>query len=160
MSDTLDLHFERSIDIAREKVWRAWTEPALLKHWFTPAPWRTVEAEVDLRAGGIFRTVMLSPEGQRFPNLGCCLEVVPNEKLVWTNAFGPGFRPLKPGDAEVGGCGPFVFTGIISLTAHGGGTLYKAQVLHADEAACKQHAAMGFQEGWGKALDQLVALMR
>ena len=50
---------------------RAWTTPEHLKKWFTPAPWTTVDCEIDLRPGGIFRTVMRSPEGQEFPNVGC-----------------------------------------------------------------------------------------
>ena len=48
---------------------------------------------MDLRPGGIFRTVMRSPEGQEFPNLGCYVEIVPNERLVFTDALLPGYRP-------------------------------------------------------------------
>lgn len=36
------------------------------------------------------RTVMRSPEGQEFPNLGCYLEIVPNQKLVFTEGWGKG----------------------------------------------------------------------
>jgi len=39
--------------------------------------------------GGIFRFVMRSPEGKEYPNAGCYLEVIENEKLVWTAALGP-----------------------------------------------------------------------
>ena len=88
---TLDLVLERVVDVPRRLVWAAWTQPELLKRWFTPAPWQTVEAEMDLRPGGIFRTVMQGPEaGQRFDNTGCFLEVVDGAKLVWTGALGPG----------------------------------------------------------------------
>ena len=51
----LDLTFERIIDVPKELVWRAWTEPALLKPWFCPLPWKTIDAEIDLRPGGMFR---------------------------------------------------------------------------------------------------------
>ena len=81
----LDLQFERIIDVPRELVWEAWTTPAHLLKWFTPAPWRTTECEIDLRPGGMFRTVMCSPEGELFPGMGSYVEVVPNERLVWTN---------------------------------------------------------------------------
>jgi uncharacterized protein YndB with AHSA1/START domain len=47
---------------------------------------------------------------------------------------------------------------MIELTDVGGGTCYTATVIHADEAGSKQHAAMGFEQGWGIALDQLVAM--
>ena len=69
----LDLMFERLIDVPRELVWKAWTTPEYLKKWFCPLPWKTIECEIDLRAGGIFSTVMSSPEGQKFPGVGCYL---------------------------------------------------------------------------------------
>lgn len=91
----LDLVLERVVDVPPDRVWAAWTQPKHLKEWFCPKPWQTVECEVDLRPGGIFSTVVQSPEGQRFPNVGCYLEVIPNRKLVWTDALLPGFRPTK-----------------------------------------------------------------
>jgi len=156
----LDLSFERVVDVPTELVWRAWTEPQLLKQWFTPVPWQTIDCEIDLRPGGIFRTVMRSPEGQSFPNVGCYLEVHENEKLVWTNALAPGFRPASIFAARAEETGGFVFTAMITLAAHANGTKYTATVIHADEAGCKKHADMGFHEGWGKALDQLVELAK
>jgi uncharacterized protein YndB with AHSA1/START domain len=147
----LDLVLERVVDVPRELVWLAWTTPEHLMKWFTPAPWTTIECEIDLRPGGIFRTVMRSPEGQDFPNVGCYLEVVTNERLVWTVALGPGFRPAN--DSIVG----IMFTAVISLEPHGTGTKYRALAMHKDPEAQKQHEAMGFHDGWGKALDQLVA---
>lgn len=78
----LDLVFERIVDVLPERVRAAWTTPAHLKIWFTPASWKTVDCEINLRPGGIFRTVMRSPGGQEFPNVGCYLEIIKNEKLV------------------------------------------------------------------------------
>ena len=153
MNPKLDLVLERVVDVPPALVWAAWTTPEHLKRWFTPAPWRTVDCEVDLRPGGIFRTVMESPDGQRFPNVGCYLEVVPGARLTWTGALLPGYRPADPAAGA-----PFVFTAIIELEPHGAGTRYTATVLHADEAGRAQHEAMGFHHGWGAALDQLVAL--
>jgi uncharacterized protein YndB with AHSA1/START domain len=153
----LDLVFDRIIDIPIELVWTAWTTPAHLKHWFTPAPWQTVDCEIDLRPGGIFRTVMLSPEGQEFPNLGCYLEIIPNEKLIWTNALQPGFRPAKLEPNEDSNA--FTFTAILTLVPDGNRTKYTATVIHSDESSCQRHNDMGFHLGWGTALDQLVAYM-
>jgi uncharacterized protein YndB with AHSA1/START domain len=155
----LDLSLERIVDVSPAQIWAAWTTPELLKQWFCPLPWKTIDCEIDLRPGCKFNTVMQSPEGQEFPNSGCYLEEVNNERLVWTNAFLPGFRPAKlPEGGDT--CSSFAFTGIISLTPHVQGTLYQAMVLHADKAGRDQHAAMGFEEGWGKALDQMVAMIK
>ena len=155
----LDLSFERFVEVPKELIWKAWTQPQHLMPWFCPLPSKTIDCEIDLRPGGIFRTVMQSPEGQQFPNLGCYLEVIENERLVWTNALLPGFRPaaLPPKAVETGA---FFFTATIALAAHGSGTRYTATVRHGDEASCQKHAAMGYEQGWGKALEQLVAYTR
>jgi uncharacterized protein YndB with AHSA1/START domain len=154
----LDLVLERIIDVPRELVWVAWTTPEHVKKWFTPAPWTTIACEIDLRQGGIFRTVMRSPEGQESPNVGCYLEIIENERLVWTNALGPGYRPSN-GTSKMP-CDAIAFTAVISLEPRGNGTKYTALVKHGDEEARNKHGEMGFHEGWGKALDQLVALVR
>lgn len=156
----LDLLLERVIDVRPELVWAAWTTPEHLMRWFTPAPWKTVECEIDLRPGGIFRTVMESPEGERTPNVGCYLEVVPRERLTWTAALEPGFRPAKQEPQTGEGCGVGPFTAVIRMEPHGEGTRYSALALHRTPAECAAHEAMGFHEGWGAALDQLVALAR
>jgi uncharacterized protein YndB with AHSA1/START domain len=150
----LDLVLERTVGVSPELVWKAWTRPEHLMKWFTPAPWKTVDCEIDLRPGGVFRTVMRSPDGQDVSNVGCYLEVVPNRRLVWTDALEPGFRPAGRGFHL-----PFRFTAIILLEPHRGGTRYKAIAMHADEESRSKHEGMGFHEGWGKVLDQLVEHM-
>jgi uncharacterized protein YndB with AHSA1/START domain len=146
----LDLVLERIVDVPRELVWAAWTKPEHVRKWFTPAPWTITDCEIDLRPGGIFRFVMRSPEGKDFPNVGCYLEIVPNERLVWTDALLPGYRPSE---------NPF-FTAIVTMEPHGTGTRYTAIAVHRDEAGRKKHEEMGFYEGWGKVLDQLVAYVK
>jgi uncharacterized protein YndB with AHSA1/START domain len=150
----LDLVLERTVSVSPELVWKAWTEPEHLMKWFTPEPWKTVDCEIDLRPGGVFRTIMRSPEGEDFPNLGCYLEIVPNRRLVWTDALEAGFRPTLLGSHV-----PFHFTAVILLEPHGSGTKYTAIAKHADDEARSKHEAMGFHDGWGNALDQLVEHM-
>ena len=148
----LDLLLERVVDVPRELVWTAWTQPEHVRRWFTPRPWTTPECEIDLRPGGIFRTLMRSPEGEEFDNTGCYLEVVEHERLVFTSVLGPGFRPASGVDLP--------FTAVISLEPASGGTRYRALAMHGDVDMRDRHAAMGFHDGWGTALDQLVAVVR
>jgi len=163
MSDAYDLTFERVVPVTAAQLWQGWTDSATLMKWFTPAPWRTVDAEIDPCPGGIFRTVMQGPNGESGGGgVGCVLEAVPNRRFVWTTALGPGFVPNAPVE------GGFHFTGILEfLPVDGnlgsgatstGGMLYRATGRHATQAEADQHAAMGFEVGWGLALDQLVAL--
>lgn len=149
---SLDLVLEREVDVAPELVWRAWTEPELVKQWFTPKPYETPHCEIDLRPGGRFRTVMRSPEGEETDETGCFLEVVPNVRLVWTGALGPSFRPQSS---------DLPFSAVIELQpTPSGGTRYRAIAIHQSQDGRRAHEEMGFAEGWGAALDQLVALAK
>ncbi|MCM0675278.1 SRPBCC family protein [Micromonospora phytophila] len=149
----LDLVLERTVDVTPELVWRAWTTPELLVQWFAPRPWSTTSCEIDLRPGGRFNTTMRSPEGEEYPSTGCILLVEEGSTLVFTSGLGPGFRP----QTSEGG---FPFTAIISIEPDGSGTRYTATALHADASTRKTHEEMGFVEGWGAALKQLVEVAK
>ncbi|HEX8446131.1 MAG TPA: SRPBCC family protein [Sphingomonas sp.] len=146
-----ELTLTRWIDAPRGAVYRCWTEAALLKQWFVPQPWTVPEAEVDVRPGGTSRILMRGPDGTENLTIGVYLEVVPDERLVFTDAFDAAWAP-KSGQ-------PFML-GIITLSDENGGTRYTAQVRHWTVEATQQHAAMGFDAGWGQCADQLAALAR
>lgn len=146
----LDLVLERVVDVRPELVWQAWTQPERVKRWFTPRPWTTVDCEIDLRPGGVFRTVMRSPEGEEHNSIGCYLEIVDQRRLVWTDALMPGYRPAEQA----------FMTAMIQLEPEGIGTRYTAIAMHRDPTGRKRHEDMGFHLGWATALDQLVALIK
>lgn len=152
MTDTesRELTITRLIDAPREKVYRCWTQPDLLVQWFAPKPWSTARAVFDLRPGGASMIVMADPEGNEFPNPGQYLEVVPNEKLVFTDAY--------TGDWAASGK-PFM-TGVLTFADEGGKTRYTATVRHWSVEDRKQHEAMGFYQGWNQCTDQLEALAK
>ncbi len=144
--DARDLVLRRHLKAPRAAVWRCWTEPDLMMRWFTPKPWETVRVEADLRPGGTSLVVMRSPEGDEVPNRGVYLEIVPGEKLVFTDAFTEAWRPAEK---------PFM-TAIVTLADSGeGGTEYTATARHWTVADREAHEKMGFHDGWGKAADQL-----
>lgn len=143
-----ELVLERMVKATPEQMWRAWTDPELMKQWFTPAPWKTVHVETDVRVGGASLIVMQGPDGNEFPNRGVYLEVVPHKKLVFTDAYVSAWEPSAK---------PFM-TGILTFEAEGDATRYKARVLHWSEEDRLAHEKMGFHEGWGKATHQLEAL--
>lgn len=151
----LDLTFERRVSAPPELMWQAWTRPEHIKQWFTPAPWQTVDCEIDLRPGGLFYTRMRSPDGEEYPNTGCYLQIEENRKLVWTDAMGPNFRPAtQPND-----CFNHFFTATVLFEPDGSGTRYVAIARHGEEAARKAHEEQGFLDGWSAALDQMLELI-
>lgn len=150
MKSELDLEITREIDAPPALIWKAWTEPELLVRWWAPRPIETKVLDMDVRPGGAFNTVMYDPEGNEYPCGGCYLEVIENQRLAWTDALEAGFRPSKE---------PF-FTAILTLADLGGGrTLYTARAVHGTEENRIKHEEMGFFDGWGTALNQLVALL-
>src|SRR5262249_2115213 len=146
--DPRELMLTRLIEAPRARLWRCWTEPELLKQWFTPPPVTVIKAELDVRPGGANRIVFRLPDGTEMPNDGVYLEIVPNERLVFTNAY---TRAWEPSDK------PFM-TAIISFADEAGGTRYTARARHWSVADREAHEKMGFHTGWGIATDQLAAL--
>lgn len=143
-----ELTLTRIIDAPREKVFKAWTDPELLKQWFAPLPYTTPIAELDVRPGGANLIVMRGPDGNDMPNRGVYLEVVENERLVFTDAYTKAWEPSEK---------PFM-TVILSFEDAGGKTKYTARVRHWTAADREAHEQMGFHQGWGACADQLAAV--
>lgn len=148
-SSDRELVLARIIDAPPEKLFRAWTEPELLKQWFTPRPWSVASAQTDVRPGGSSLIVMRSPDGTEFPSRGVYLDVVPNQRLVFTDAYTEAWLPSEK---------PFM-TATLSFEDLDGKTRYTARVSHWTVADRETHEKMGFHEGWGKATDQLAELV-
>jgi len=145
-----ELVLDRLLDAPRDRIYRCWTEAELMKRWFTPAPWRTTHVETDVRPGGASLVVMADPDGNEFPNRGVYLEVVPNERIVFTDAFTSAWEPSEK---------PF-FVCELTFADEGGRTRYIARARHWSVADRQAHEAMGFHQGWGLAADQLEAVAR
>ena len=148
MSADRELVLTRLIDCPRRALWRAWTEAELLKQWFAPKPWITPVAELDVRPGGSALIVMRGPDGKDMPNRGVYLEVVPERRLVSTDAYAQAWQPSEK---------PFM-TLIVTFDDEAGKTRYTARVLHWSVADREMHEKMGFHQGWGLCTDQLEAL--
>ena len=151
MPSTLDreLTITRLIPASPAKVYKAWTDPKLLKQWFAPLPYTTSKVEIDVRPGGRSMIMMRSPTGQDLPNHGVFLEVVPNKKLVFTDAYTEAWEPSEQ---------PFM-TVVLSFEEERGQTRYTARVLHWNSTDRESHEQMGFYQGWNKCTDQLVELV-
>jgi uncharacterized protein YndB with AHSA1/START domain len=148
----LDLELSTFMAVPPARVWRCWTEPALLMQWFTPKPVETIHAEIEPHPGGRFFTIMRMPDGTEVSGDGCILEAIRDRCLTFTDTLQRGFRPAaQPG---------LGFTAIITLAPEGSGTRYTARALHRDVAGRKAHGEMGFHQGWGAASLQLEAVAK
>ena len=143
-----ELVIMRIVDVPREKLYRCWTETELLKQWFAPLPYKTPKAELDVRAGGASVVTMRGPDGTDLPTAGVYLEVVPNERLVFTDAYTKAWQLSDK---------PFM-TVVLTFEDLGGKTRYTARVAHWTIGDRQMHEKMGFYPGWGQCTDQLVAL--
>lgn len=146
-----ELVLERVLDAPPEKVYRAWTDPELMKQWLSPKPWTITEASCDPRPGGLTRFTMVAPDGNTFPCTSVFLEVIPNRRLISTDGLTGDWRPA--GD-------PFMVSRVDMEPLPDGRTKYTAKAQHWTEAAMKQHEEMGFHDGWGQCADQLAELLK
>ena len=144
-----DLVLTRVLNAPRDKVFQCWTQPDLIKQWFAPRPWTTPKVEMDLRPGGGNVMTMADENGTEYPNAGQYLEIVPKEKLVFTDAFTGDWAPSAK---------PF-FTAILTFEDAGEGkTRYTAVARHWTAEDAATHKQMGFHEGWGMCAAQLEEL--
>jgi uncharacterized protein YndB with AHSA1/START domain len=146
-----ELILERIYDAPPEKVYRARMDAELLKQWFVPKPWSLARVDQDPRAGGRANIVMADPDGNEYPNEGIFLEVVPNRKIVTTDAFTEGWVPAGK---------PFMVAETLFEPLPGGKTKYTARAMHWNAETKAEHEKMGFHEGWGQAADQLAELLK
>lgn len=142
-----DLSFTRTLAVPRALVWECWTDPKHIPHFFVPAPHKVATVDLDVRVGGRFNTTF-DVDGKLMENRGVYLEVVPGEKLVFTDAYTEGWKPAPE---------PFMTAILLLGDAPGGGTTYTAIARHRSAATRKSHEDMGFYGGWGTVADQLEA---
>jgi uncharacterized protein YndB with AHSA1/START domain len=117
--------------------------------WFAPKPWTTPTVEIDVRTGGSSLIVMRSSDGKDFPNRGVYLEVVKNQRLIFTDAFTAAWELSQK---------PFM-TVVLSFEDLGGKTKYTARVRHWTDADRGSHEKMGFHGGWAMCTEQLAEVV-
>jgi uncharacterized protein YndB with AHSA1/START domain len=146
-----ELVIARRVAASPAALYRCWTDPALIPRWFCPKPWRAEVLKMDVRPGGGSQMMFHGPNGESFPNNGVYLEVAPNKKIVFTDAFSEGWKPTE---------NP-MFTGEVTFEDLGNGeTLYVARARHWTEESARKHAEMGFHEGWGICAEQMEEVAR
>jgi uncharacterized protein YndB with AHSA1/START domain len=142
-SDTRIL-ITRDFDAPKHLVFRAWTEPALIKRWWSGGHGEVTVADVDLRVGGAWRYVLVTPEGHEVGFHGEYREVVPDERIVNTEAF----EGIPDPDGNAALC-TYEFTEV------DGRTSLRLLVEHRTREGRDAHVESGMESGMQKALDLL-----
>ena len=141
-----ELTISRLLNAPRASVWQAWSDSKYLVKCWCPSPGTTAVPGFDLQPRYTFYTFMRGPDGDTSDNPGVFLEILPQERIVFTSSLLAGWRPATPWLA---------MTAIITMEDEGSGTRYTARVLHKDEEDQRKHEEMGFHEGWGICIEQL-----
>jgi len=132
----------RQYDAPARLLFEAWSRPEHLMKWFGPKGWPVTMCEVDFRKGGRFRMAMTGSSGiQNTPFGGQYLEIQPNRKIVYDNAF------EEPGSPKM----------IVTVTFEdaGGRTTLTISTLFESLAMKTEYLGLGFERGFGSGLDQL-----
>jgi uncharacterized protein YndB with AHSA1/START domain len=136
-----ELTIRRNFSAPRELVFRAWTEADQLKRWCCPTGFTIPHSDADIRPGGDYKSCMRSPEGAEHWVTGTYLEIVPDEKVVFTHSW-----------LDEAGQKTHDTTVIVTLAdAEGGGT---ALTLH-QAFFLTESSRDGHEEGWNSTLDAL-----
>ena len=132
---------EREFAAPAHLVWRAVTEPELVRRWWHAGRGEMTACEIDLRVGGSWRYAMRPENGEEFAFYGQFLEIVPTERIVQTETFAP-----FPDDAS---------TNTMTLTERGGVTVLRTLVQHQTAQARDMHITSGMEAGMQDAFDRL-----
>ena len=163
MTDTPEFILDRVFDAPRNLVWKAWTDPDLLSHWYGPGV-ETIIHHYDLRPGGQWRNEMKFGPKSDLSRMDF-QEVVPEEKLVWlhhsTDAeWNTVANPMMPD-------WPRVLLTTVTFEAQGSKTNVRLTLVPVDatkgELECFAQAMAGLSNGWGagyKLMDAMFAEMQ
>ena len=136
---------EREFDAPKQLVYRAWTTPELVRQWWHAKRGEVTVAEIDLRVGGRWRWVMVTPDGFEVGFHGEYREIVPDERLVTTEVY-EGI-PVPEGESEEGALNT------LTLTEADGRTTLSLLVQHASQESRDMHINSGMEDGLQDALD-------
>ena len=139
-----ELVLELILDAPKEKLYRGWTEPELMKKWFAPLPWTTPKVETDVRPGGSSVVTMRGPDGTVYPMSGVYREIIAPERLVFTaSALDDKRRPL------------FEVLNTVSFAEQGGKTRLTVHARVLSKTAGADRYLEGMEPGWSQTLDRL-----
>jgi uncharacterized protein YndB with AHSA1/START domain len=152
-----DIIITRIFDAPRELVWKAWTDPKHFKSWWGPKDYTCPFCEMDLRVGGKYLNCMRSPEGKDYWTTGIYKEIIPFERIVYTDSFSDPQGNVV--SATHYGMGPdFPLEALVTVTLEDFEGKTKMTLKHTDLPAGDISEQTG--EGWSESFDKLAASLK
>ncbi|MDD5144486.1 SRPBCC domain-containing protein [Methanoregula sp.] len=146
----------RFFDAPREFVWRAWTEPELVRMWWGPKDYTCPSCTIDLRIGGSYLYCMRSPEGRDIWSTGVFREIVLSERLVCTDNFADEKGNVVP--ATSNGMSPDIpLEMIVTVTFEDQSGRTRLTLRHAGLPAGEMNDLT--RAGWNESLDKLAGIV-
>ena len=153
---TREIVITRIVGAPRERVWRAWTEPEQVRRWWGPRPFTSPYCRIDLRVGGTYLFCMRSPDGKDYWSTGTYREIVPPERIVYTDSFADEKGNVVP--ATHYGFGPeFPREMLVTVTFEDLGGRTRMTLRHSGFPAGKDRHLAG--QGWSESFDKLEAYL-
>lgn len=81
------ISIERTFNLPLNAVWKAWTEPEGFKKWWGPAEYTCPDCTIDFKVGGKYLNSMQGADGKKIWSTGRYKEIIPLEKIVYTDSF-------------------------------------------------------------------------
>jgi uncharacterized protein YndB with AHSA1/START domain len=157
MTEKIDLVITRIFDAPRERVWKAWSEPEQMMKWWGPKHFTAPVCKMDFRVGGKYLFCMRDLNGKDYWSTGIYKEIVPNEKIVWTDSFADENGNVVPGSHySMGDDFPREMTVTVSFEDENGKT--KMTLRHTGMPAGEMSKMAG--QGWNEQFDKLVELLK
>jgi len=152
-----DVVITRIFDAPRELVWRAWTEPEHFMRWYGPKGFTSPVCKIDLRVGGVHLNCMRSPGGQDFWYTGIYREIIPMERLVYTDSFADEKGNRVP-PSHYGIPAEWESENLVTVTLEDQEGKTKMTLRHAGVPSGEM--SDGAQAGWNEAFDKLAESLK
>lgn len=151
----------RTFDAPRELVWKAWTDPERMKHWWGPKGFTVRVAKMDFRSGGVYHYCLRSPDGHDMWGRFVYREIVKPERIVWVNSFSDEQGGLSRHPMHT--AWPLEMLSTVTFAEQGGKTTLTVQWIPInatdEERKTFEDGRGSMQQGWTGTLDQLAGYL-
>jgi uncharacterized protein YndB with AHSA1/START domain len=152
-----EVFITRLFDAPREMVWQAWTKPEHFMLWWGPRDFTCPYCEMDLREGGKYLNCMRSPEGKEYWGTGVFQEIIPMERLVFTDSFADENGNVVPG-TYYGMSPDFPLEMLVIVTFEDQDGKTKMTLRHIGLPAGPD--SEGTHQGWSESFDKLAESLK